>query len=94
MRILTLFLALFLTLLPEGVTYVDFSQTQEACWEDLDTLQEEAVIKTVQREQVQVREASPAISQRFPYCQSDIAVYQQVDFCFERQWHLHCRLRL
>ena len=94
MRILTLFLALFLTLLPEGVTYVDFSQTQEACWEDVDDTEEEAVIKTVLREQVQVREVSPAISQHFPYCQSDIAVYQPIDFCFERQWLLHCRLRL
>lgn len=94
MRILTLFLALFLTWLPESVTYVDYSQTQEACWEDVDDTEEEAVIRTVLRQQRLATVSSRPLCPGFPCCLVDIALTHPVFSCFERQWLLHCRLRL
>ena len=45
MKILTLFLALFLTLLPESVPVSHYSQGQEVCWEEVNDVEEEAVIR-------------------------------------------------
>ncbi len=94
MRILTLFLALFLSLLPETVPFENYSQTQEVCCEDIDDVEEEAVIKTVQREQRQSKDSSISISQGICRSRVDISVNHPIEFSFERHWLTYCRLRL
>ena len=43
MKILTLFLALFLTLLPEGASAFNYSQGQDVVLEEVNEIEEEAV---------------------------------------------------
>jgi hypothetical protein len=94
MRILTLFLALFLTLLPENVPFESYSQTQDVCCEDVEDIEEEAVLKAVTREQRQPQESSRSSSQGKCLCHSDIMKHDPVILCFEKQWLTFCRLRL
>ena len=94
MRILTLFLALFLTFLPE-VPFVCASPTHDICCEEVDDVEEEAVIKTSLLEQSQSDESSVDILSKLS-CRNlaEIPEFHSVDFRFERQWLVHCRLRL
>ncbi len=94
MRILTLFLALFLTLLPESFPVFNSSQVQDICWEDTDDIEEEAVIRTFRVEQCQVKESSESVPQGIYVCRIDIVEHHPVIFCHERQWLAYCRLRL
>jgi hypothetical protein len=94
MRILTLFLALFLTFLPE-VPFVCTSPTQDICCEEVDDVEEEAVIKTPLLEQSQSDESST----HFVFKEScrivaGISAFHSIIFRFGRQWLIHCRLRL
>ncbi len=94
MKILALFLALFLTIQPEDAPPVNYSQTQEVCCEDTDLVEEEAIIRSFRSEQKQTQ-ASPfivspteAATRRLPV--GIISTYNR----FERQWLTLCRLRL
>ena len=51
MKILTIFLALFLTWLPESAPMVPISNGQEVCTEEVCDVEEEAVIQTSRQEQ-------------------------------------------
>ncbi len=94
MRILTLFIALFLTFLPESAPFEGFSQVQDVCCEDVEGFEEEAVIRTVVSEQCPAKESSKSRPTVFSRYSSDIAEPNHHNFCFERQWLAHCRLRL
>ena len=48
MRILTLFLALFLTLLPESIPFNGYAHGQDACWEEVDGIEEEENENSIQ----------------------------------------------
>lgn len=54
MKILTLFLALFLTMMPESVPIFNISQGQEICLEEVDDVEEEAVVSMSQRIQKRI----------------------------------------
>ncbi len=94
MRILTLFLALFLTLLPDSVPFENYSQTQDVCCEYVEDVEEEAVLKAVTREQRQSKETSESCFRGICFCRTDITEHHPVVNRFERQWLTHCRLRL
>ena len=94
MKILTLFLALFLALLPEGVPAADCPSGQDTFLEQLDEVEEEAVIRTVQSQQKQLRipaDSFSAESRPNLNASADICL---TAFCFERQWLRYRRLRL
>ena len=96
LRVLTLFLALFLTWLPESAHFVSCSQGQEICLEEVevDDVEEEAVIRTERRAQEQVQTSSLPVlvdsSSRLRFILESPVPY----FCFERQLLRCCRLRL
>ena len=94
MRILTLFLALFLTLLPENASVADISLGQDVCCEMVNDVEEEAVIHTSQNRQEQPLTYPEVISERFRQGLSRSVKYSPVCFCFERQWLRACMLRL
>ncbi len=94
MRILSLFLALFLTLLPEGIPVENCSQVQDVCWEDVEDIEEEAVIKIPQCDQRQVKESSKPVSRGIRRDSIHFEDYLPQRPRFERQWLTHCRLRL
>ena len=96
LRVLTLFLALFLTWLPESAHFVPCSQGQEICLEEVevDDVEEEAVIRTERSSQEQTMTSSLPVfgeaSNRLRYIPESPVPY----YCFERQWLRCCRLRL
>ncbi len=94
MKILMLFLAFLLSFLPESDPVATYSQTQEAYWEDVVDFEEEVVIKTIRRELIQSIEFVKSVFQESFDCRTDIVGQHPADFCFERQWLTHCRLRL
>ncbi|MBR1813553.1 MAG: hypothetical protein IJ773_06985 [Lachnospiraceae bacterium] len=95
MRILTLFLALFLTLLPESVSYVPTtSYGQEVCFEDASDVEEEAVLRAPQRVSEKVQTLSETV---FADCKSGFAPVfhvRSLHVSFERLWLTACTLRL
>lgn len=95
MKTLTLFLALFLTFLPESAPVAHYSQGQEVCWEMVDDVEDEAVIRTVQRSQKGIQ-ANAALFREL--CRRPVPAQAftipPVRFCFEKQWLTTCRLRL
>ena len=94
MRILTLFLALFLTLLPDSAHFVTCPQGQDVCMEEVNDVEEEAVIRTERRAQEQVQPSSlPVLGEVF--CRVvHSPEFPDSHYCFERRW-LRCRrLRL
>lgn len=93
MRILSLFLSLFLTLLPE-VPFVCTSTTQDVFCEEVNDVEEEAVIRTAVLEQRKSDESSGILFKESCRNLVDISDFHSVDFFFERQWLIHCRLRL
>ena len=94
MKIITLLLALFLTLLPDSVPVSHSSILQEICTEDVIDIEEEAVIRISRPEQKLSAQSSdpatPVISKWQPF----IPKVNIVHFCFERQWLTSLRLRL
>lgn len=94
MRILTLFLALFLTLLPEGAHYAPSVQGQDVWWEEVVDVEEEAVIRTEQRTQKQVQAIPLRDGWDSSTCAFSTNTTHFVHYCFERQWLRCCRLRL
>jgi hypothetical protein len=95
MRILTLFLALFLTLLPERVPYVNTtSYGQEICFEDACDVEEEAVLRAPQRVSEIVQTLSETVSAGRKCVFIPFFHYRPIPFCFERLWLAACTLRL
>ena len=94
MRILTLFLALFLTLLPENAHYVPFSQGQDVCLEEVNDVEEDAVIRTERRAQEQDQTSLLPVSGDSFRCLIRLPESPVSHYCFERQWLRCCRLRL
>ncbi len=94
MKILTLFLALFLTLFPESVPFVNYTQGQDVCVEEVCDVEEEAVIRSPQRapERLQTSSEAPFVSFRPLFVR--VLRHHSFHFCFERQWLKACMLRL
>ncbi len=94
MKILTLFLALFLALLPDDLPYTGLSQSQDFCTEAVDEVEEEAVIQLTQRiRQKPPASPPPALPGLRPTWVRP-SVTCPVPIRFERQWLLSCSLRL
>jgi len=93
-RILTLFLALFLTLLPEEAPVVNFSPAQDVCVENVDDVEEEAIVQVVPRSHHKIQICSNPLWAGFdqPLWQGDSC--HPIHFSFERKWLISCRLRL
>ena len=94
MKILTLFLALFLTLLPESVPFVNFSQGQDVCLEEGDDVEEEAFIRIPQRIPKKILTAFEAFSPEVNRASIQNLTYPLIHICFERRWLKACMLRL
>ena len=94
MRILTLFLALFLTLLPEGGSYVSPSYGQDVGLEEVCDVEEEAIIRTPQRWTEKVQAASDNLTTVPRAVFVPVQSYPPVPICFERRWLFACMLRL
>ncbi len=94
MKIFTLFLSLFLALLPEGVPASDCPSWQDTFLEQLDEVEEEAVIRTVQTQQKQFQRPSESVFDDFhPGLIAPTDNYF-TGFCFEKQWLRNRKLRL
>ncbi|MBQ6286822.1 MAG: hypothetical protein IJK73_04100 [Bacteroidales bacterium] len=94
MNILALFLALFLTLLPESVPSVNFSLEQDICCEQVNDVEEEAVIRASQTRQNPPLAYSETAFREFRPGLSPLTKLHSIHFCFERQWLRSCSLRL
>ena len=94
MRILTLFLALFLTLLPEGVPFIDVTQGHDVCVEEVCEVEDEATIRTPQRVQRRILTLPKVLFKRFNPHSIKVAFCHPVIFYFERQWLVACKLLL
>ncbi len=94
MKILTLFLALLLSLLPEGVPVENCSPGDDVCYEVVDYVEEEAVIRTSRTPQKQPRFSSIGVSAKTSRDFLNLPFYFPVHLCFERQWLIACSLRL
>ena len=94
MRILTLFLALFLTLLPEGVPFIDVTQGHDVCVEEVCEVEDEATIRTPQRVQRRILTLSKVLFKGVNPHPIKVAFCHPVIFYFERQWLVACKLIL
>ncbi len=94
MKILTLFLALLLSLLPEGTPVADYSPGEDVCYEVVDDVEEEAVIRTSRAPQKQPQVSSISVSWKTLRAFSLLPSFYHVHICFERQWLTACSLRL
>lgn len=96
MKILTLFLALFLTFLPESTPNVFFSQggQQEVCWEEADELEEEAILRIPLRLHKRVLPPSQLYLGGVVSVPVQKTIEVPVHLRFERQWLTCRRLRL
>ena len=75
MRILTLFLALFLTLLPESVSYVNTtSSIQEVCFEDACDVEQEVVLCFQQRWKKELAAGDPYYNPNLTLEREDFSV--------------------
>ena len=96
MKILTLFLALLLSLLPEGIPVANCSPREDVCYEEevVDDVEEEAVIRTSRTPQRQPRVSSIGVSVKTPRDYFYLPSHFPVHLCLERQWLTACSLRL
>lgn len=94
MKILTLFLALFLTLLPEGAPAFNYSQGQDVVLEEVNEIEEEAVFSSSQRLQKRVQTPSVIIPRVTLLSINQVFIFIPVHICLGRQWLLSCSLRL
>lgn len=95
MRILTLFLALLMTLLPESVPFVSTaSYGQEVCLEEVCDVEDEAILRSLQRMLEKVQDTSETVSAGYmPVC-IPVLHYRSIHICFERLWLAACTLLL
>ncbi len=95
MKVLTLFLALFLTLMPESAPcYSSSPQWQDACVEEVEDAEEEAVIRTGPRFQKTIEESlgkDPGTAVRDNIF---LPLPHSANIRFERHWLVCHRLRL
>lgn len=94
MKILILFLSLLLTWLPENVPFVNYSSGQDVCLEQVDGVEEEAVIRTSQTQEKQPCTSSEPIFGEFYPGLFPSGQHIPVPYCFKRQWLRTCTLRL
>ena len=95
MKILTLFLALFLTMLPESTPCADiFPQGQDSCWELVEDIEEEAVIRTSQCIQREYQAPCKSVSDGLQPPRNLQTPQHFTHLCFERQWLISRSLRL
>ena len=94
MKILTLFLALFLTLLPEGAPAFNYSQGQDVVLEEVNEIEEEAVFSSSQRLQKRVQTPLVIIPRVILPFTNQVFIFIPVHICLGRQWLLSCSLRL
>lgn len=94
MKILTLFLALLLSMLPEGLPVANHSPWEDVCYEVVDDVEEEAVIQISRAPKKQTRISSFGVSVIAPKVFFHPSFHFPVHFCFERQWLTACSLRL
>lgn len=95
MRILTLFIALFLTLLPESVSYVNTtSSIQEVCFEDACDVEQEVVLCFQQRvsENVQTLSKNAFADGKSGF--TPVFPVRPIHVGFDRLWLTACTLRL
>ncbi len=93
MRILTLLLALFLTLLPDSGSCVSVPSVQDVCFEEVCDVEEDAILRPSRRisedrtasYEIPLTEHRPVIVPVFQY--------HPIHLCFERQWLATCALR-
>ena len=81
MKVLTLFLALFLTFLPESLPVENDAQPQDVFCEDVEDFEEEAVIRSVRRDQSQPLESFLPFIQGDASCLSDSGSKPDVLLC-------------
>lgn len=94
MKTLTLFLALFLSLLPEGTPVADYPAWEEVCYEVVDAVEEEAVIR-ISRTLDKQPQVLPNTVYTETFRESSGSVfYYPFHHYFERQWLTVCSLRL
>lgn len=95
MKILALFFAFFLALLPESAAVASCPVGQDVYLEEVSDVEEEAVLRTPQRVPRQVRESSSAESlpEKGKNVFQRVTCCHLIHLCFERQWLLTCRLR-
>ena len=94
MKILTLFLALFLALLPDSVPFVNNTLGQDICVEEVCDVEEEAIIRSPQRTPERLQASSEPLFKTFKPAFIRVPRYHPIHFCFERQWLKACMLRL
>ena len=95
MRIPTLFLALFLTLLPDSVSFFNTaSYGQEICFEEICDTEEEAILRAPQRINDKIRASSESVFSDRKFVFIPLFHYRSIHFCFERLWLSACMLRL
>lgn len=94
MKILTLFIALFLALMPESVSFANNYQGQDICFEEINDAEDEAVIRTPQQTLKKIQTPSESLSGRITPASIQDSAYHYVHLCFQRQWLIACILRL
>ena len=95
MRILTLFLALFLTLLPESVSCVNIFYGQDVYLEEVcDVEEEEAIIRFSQRTTEKVPALTSTVSTDLRPVSIPAPLYHPLHLYFESLWLTACMLRL
>lgn len=92
-KVLALFLALFLASMPDASPFVNYTNWQEVCTEEICDVEEEALIRTPQQKQQQVQVSLESISDSFRPVpvQTPLHLFHH---CFDRQWLKCHRLRL
>ena len=94
MRILTLFLTLFLTILPDSVPCANTSFWQDVSMEEVFDIEGDAIIHTFQRKPIGIQDFSEIIIREWAPAPIHVLPYHSIHFCFERQWLTSCTLRL
>ena len=94
MKILTLFLALFLTMMPESSPIIYGSQGQDFLLEVVCDVEEEAVIRTPQTASRMAQKPSEATFTEFRPSSVRTSNSHPIHICLERQWLKACTLRL
>lgn len=94
MKILTLFLALILALMPERVPFVNDSQVQDLCVEEVCDVEEEAVLRSPLRtpKRLQISFEEPFVAFRPVHVRA--FCLPSIPLCSARQWLKACMLRL
>ena len=81
--------------MPEGVSVSTCPSGQDACWEQLDDIEEEvAVIRSGRTQQKSQQVSSEGVFPIFNPGSFKSGKHHSVHICFEKQWLMTCMLRL